>query len=178
MKIHIGCGKRDFGKGWIHIDGAEYPHIGFHDIFLKNFDDDSADVIYSAHLIEYFDRDQVKELLKAWHYVIKPYGTVRIAVPDFRAMAKLYTYGHCSLQDIHGPLYGKMDLKGSPIYHRTVYDYESLKRLLEECGFKYIQKYDWRKTEHAFIDDHSQSYLPHMDKEDGTLISLNVECTK
>jgi hypothetical protein len=28
------------------------------------------------------------------------------------------------------------------------------------------------------FDDHSQAYLPHMDKENGTLISLNIEAVK
>jgi hypothetical protein len=53
-----------------------------------------------------------------------------------------------------------------------------LEKLLRNIGMRKIRKYDWRKTEHARFDDHSQSYLPHMNKEDGTLISLNVECTK
>ena len=41
-----------------------------------------------------------------------------------------------------------------------------------------IDKYDWSKTEHSKFDDHSQAFLPHMDKQNGTLISLNVECVK
>jgi hypothetical protein len=41
-----------------------------------------------------------------------------------------------------------------------------------------VVEYDWRKTEHSKFDDHSQAYIPHMDKDHGTLISLNVECTK
>jgi hypothetical protein len=28
------------------------------------------------------------------------------------------------------------------------------------------------------FDDHSQAYIPHMDKENGTLISLNIETIK
>ena len=36
----------------------------------------------------------------------------------------------------------------------------------------------WRETEHSQFDDHSQAYVPHMDKENGVLISLNVECNK
>jgi len=28
------------------------------------------------------------------------------------------------------------------------------------------------------LDDYSQAYVPHMDKENGILISLNVECHK
>ena len=64
------------------------------------------------------------------------------------------------------------------IYHKTAYDYESLKTLLQDCHFSDIREYDWRGTEHAEFDDHSQAYLPHMDKENGVLISLNVECNK
>ena len=38
-----------------------------------------------------------------------------------------------------------------------------------------VRRYDWRETEHANVDDFSQAYIPHMDKERGVLISLNVE---
>jgi hypothetical protein len=64
------------------------------------------------------------------------------------------------------------------IYHKTIYDFISLRDLLEKIGYMDVQKYDWRTTEHSNYDDHSQAYLPHMDKEKGTLISLNVECKK
>ena len=64
------------------------------------------------------------------------------------------------------------------IYHRTVFDFKSLKKILEDIGMKDISIYDWRKTEHAQFDDHSQAYLPHFEKEKGVLISLNVESKK
>jgi hypothetical protein len=64
------------------------------------------------------------------------------------------------------------------IYHKTTYDYTSLSTLLNEVGMRKIKKYQWDHTEHAQFDDHSQAYLPHMDKKNGTLISLNVECIK
>ena len=32
MKLNLGCGKRNFGKDWIHIDGSNYEHIHSHDI--------------------------------------------------------------------------------------------------------------------------------------------------
>ncbi len=50
--------------------------------------------------------------------------------------------------------------------------------LLTKTQFYDIQEWDWRSVEHGKIDDYSQAYLPHMDKENGTLISLNVECVK
>ena len=64
------------------------------------------------------------------------------------------------------------------IYHKTTYDFKSLKLLLENLNMKNVIEYDWRETEHSEFDDHSQAYIPHMDKDNGTLISLNVECIK
>jgi hypothetical protein len=51
-------------------------------------------------------------------------------------------------------------------------------RDLNSVGFVDVRRYDWRDTEHAHVDDYSQAYVPHMDKENGILISLNVECRK
>jgi len=64
------------------------------------------------------------------------------------------------------------------IYHKTVYDFPDLSSTLESCGFSDVSMYDWKDTEHSQFDDHSQAYFPHMDKDNGTLISLNVEATK
>jgi len=47
-----------------------------------------------------------------------------------------------------------------------------------DVGFKEVVRYDWRKTEHFYVDDYSQAYLPHMDKTNGKLMSLNVEAIK
>ena len=49
---------------------------------------------------------------------------------------------------------------------------------LKISEFSNIKLWDWRTTEHSQFDDYSQAYIPHMDKENGTLISLNVECKK
>ena len=73
-----------------------------------------------------------------------------------------------------------MSADGGPrvLYHRTVYDFESLRAVLEAVGFRNVRRWDWRRTEHRDYDDFSQAYVPHMDKEHGLLISLNVEADK
>ena len=63
-------------------------------------------------------------------------------------------------------------------FHKTTYDFDSLSSLLTQCNFSQVNYYNWKDTEHAEYDDHSQAYIPHMDKENGTLISLNVEAVK
>ena len=67
------------------------------------------------------------------------------------------------------------------IYHKTTYDFAELASKfirVAPLDFCNINFYDWRETEHAQFDDHSQAYIPHMDKENGVLVSLNVECLK
>lgn len=178
IKINIGCGWRNFGKEWIHIDGGDYEHLDYKDITRLEFADNSVDLIYASHVIEYFDQEQIKEIFKEWKRVLKKQGTLRIAVPNFQAMAQLYCDKKISLKQILGPLYGKMKMGENLIYHKTVYDFDTIKTLLIECGFNNVSFYDWRETEHCAFDDHSQAYIPHMDKDNGTLISLNVECFK
>ena len=64
------------------------------------------------------------------------------------------------------------------VYHRTTYDERSLRELLGELGFNEIHLWDWRQTEHADVDDFSQAYFPHMDKEHGMLFNLNMQARK
>tara|TARA_R100001129_G_scaffold94492_1_gene64322 strand:- start:1799 stop:2341 length:543 start_codon:yes stop_codon:yes gene_type:complete len=178
IKINMGCGHRNFGKDWIHIDGGDHDHINYKSITdLNQFRDNSVNLIYASHVIEYFDREEVRGLLKEWHRVIAIDGILRIAVPDFSSICDLYRSG-VHLDNFIGPLYGRMNMGGEWIYHKTVYDIFSIEGLLESCGFCNVRLYDWRETEHADFDDHSQAYYPHMNKSSGTLISLNVECQK
>lgn len=177
-KLHLGCGKRDFGDGWFHIDGADFKHIHSKDVTKLPFKNDSVDLIYASHLISYFDRDEIVSIFNEWKRVLKQRGILRIATPDFRTMSELYVAGDYPLSSFLGPIFGKMQMRDSVIYHKTTYDYESLRALLMEVGFRGVQLYNWKDTEHAHIDDHSQAYLPHMDKQNGILISLNIEATK
>jgi len=178
LKLHLACGWRNFGPSWIHIDGGDYEHLDSNDIVNLPYEDNSVDLIYASHVLEYFDRDEAKELLTKWYLKLKPNGIIRLAVPDFEAMAKLYVEQQYPLTSFLGPLYGKMPMGKYTIYHKTTYDYLSLKKLLSDTTFTQIKKYNWQDTEHAQFDDHSQAYMPHMDKENGVLISLNVEATK
>lgn len=182
MKLHLGCGKRDF-EGWINVDLADFPHVHHKSSVddLKMFEDNTADLIYSSHTLEYFDRIEVLSVLKEWHRVLKSGAKLRVAVPNFSALVELY-FETGKLDVILGPLYGRMPIKSPTddiiLYHKTAYDFDSLKSLLECSGFTNVACYDWRKVSHADQDDHSQAYYPHMDKEGGKLLSLNVEATR
>lgn len=178
IKVHMGCGKRNFGDSWYSVDAHPHPHVDSSDIQLGIFNQNTIDIIYASHFLEYLEPKKAGWLLGRWLCVLKPRGTIRLAVPDFRAMMRLYINGQYDLQSFLGPIYGQMKSDGKTIFHKTGYDFCTLRRLLESVGFVDVRSYDWRDTEHGHIDDHAQAYLPHMDKNNGTLISLNVEATK
>ena len=180
LQLHLGCGPRRL-PGFVHVDLADFEHIDYrHDIAaLPMFGDETVDLIYCAHALEYFDRRQVLKVLAEWRRVLKAGGLLRLAVPDFEALAAVYReYGDLNL--IIGPLYGRMAVAGETdaIYHKTVYDFQALAAVLKQAGFSDIRRYDWRRTRHLDYDDFSQAYIPHMDKTNGKLISLNVEARK
>jgi predicted SAM-dependent methyltransferase len=177
MKLHLGCGER-FISCFFHIDIIEGEHIDYqHDVrTLPMFDDETVDLIYASHVLEYFDWVEVIDVLREWWRVLKVGGTLRLAVPSLEALIRLYD--EHGLASVLGPLYGRMETDHKTIYHRVVYDHSSLALVLRLTGFKGIRRWDWRLTEHADVDDCSQSYYPHMDKDNGLLLSLNVEATK
>lgn len=188
MKLHLGCGKR-FIPGYYHIDVMEYDHIDLRHAVdsLPMVASASADVIYACHVLEHFQQREVYRVLTEWRRILRPGGTLRLAVPDFEAAVMLYqTTGKVS--SVRGLLFGRGDFLYN--VHYNVYDLASLEHVLRESDFKNIHRYDWRKTEHANVDDYSQAYFPHMahrpDGElvgeskdvEGILLSLNVEATK
>tara|TARA_X000000368_G_C22880856_1_gene645225 strand:- start:342 stop:899 length:558 start_codon:yes stop_codon:yes gene_type:complete len=181
LKLHLGSGKR-YLNGYVHIDISDYEHIDIKTSVsdLKEIDDNIVNEIYASHVLEYFDRDEALVVLGEWKRVLKKDGILRIAVPNLQSLFDIYKKTN-DIQKILGPIFGKWKINDSEyIYHKTIYDKESLSLLLQSAGFKDITLWDWREVfaDQPEYDDHSQAYFPHMDKENGIHVSLNLECKK
>ncbi|MEQ9257835.1 MAG: methyltransferase domain-containing protein [Roseovarius sp.] len=178
-KIHLGCGVKHL-EGWFHVDALDYPHVDHIGRVedLSFIPDNSAQLIYACHVLEHFGRHTYKDALAEWHRVLAPGGILRLAVPDFNAAATLYLSGTLprGIEDVRGLVTGGQ--RDEYDFHGMIYDEASLGEALREVGFSETRLWDWRTTEHAHMDDYSQAYIPHMDKENGKLVSLNIEGVK
>jgi len=181
MKLHLGCGKR-YLPGYIHVDWSHYPHIDRVGYVgdLSWCESSSVEIIYASHVFEYFNPTDTPAVLHEWKRALTPGGLLRLAVPNFRALAEVYLATN-DLTLIRGPLYGHWDAGTKHLQHATVYDHTTLGVCLLEAGFSNVQLWDWRKVfveELEGFDDYSQAYIPHMDKDKGKLISLNLQAQK
>jgi len=183
-RLHLGCGHRHL-PGFVNIDQDPLEHVD-HVLDIKDlsiFENGSVDEIYSCGVIVYFDRFQIKDVLKEWNRVLKVGGKLRISIADFEKMVQVYLNSGKNLESrgILGPLFGRWEIteEGEPkvIYQTTTYDFKSLEKVLIDCGFGDVKRYDWRDFLPEGYDDYSRAYIPHMD-ETGLHLSLNVICEK
>tara|TARA_R110000824_G_scaffold285090_2_gene473261 strand:+ start:8227 stop:8775 length:549 start_codon:yes stop_codon:yes gene_type:complete len=176
IKLNLGCYDRKI-PGFVNVDIREDvgPEL-LDDVFkLEKVKNNSVDLIYACHVLEHADYKESETALKRWFEVLKEGGKLRLAVPDMEAHFAHYYY-HKDLRLLHSTFWGSQ--KHPYDYHKNGWDFQKLEEDLTAAGFSDIKRYDWRETEHFYIDDYSQTYFPHMDKENGKLMSLNIEAEK
>ena len=179
LKLHLGCGKR-YLKGYKHIDYSKYDHIDYvKPIFpLPFIKDSSVDEIYSSHALEYFDYIEGAKVLSEWKRCLCSGGILRLSVPDFDQLLKVYSKSDSKIDSIIGPMFGRWEIsQDNNIYHRTIYTKEKLFNLLREVGFERIDEWDpleFHGKDSNGFDDYSKAYFPHMDFENGFAISINI----
>lgn len=175
-KLHLGCGTKRI-ENFINIDIRKDVNPDLVDDIAKlnTFENSSVDLIYACHVLEHFGRYEYKKVLKRWFDVLKTGGTLRISVPNFNKVVEMYNKNY-DLNNLIGFLYGGQNYEQN--YHYYIWDFKSISEDLKSVGFSEVNLYDWRETEHFEVDDFSQAYIPHMDKENGVLMSLNIEAIK
>lgn len=181
--LHLGCGDRRLPHPpWVNIDIDRKIHTdGYSDecggaTCLAQYVDNSIDEIYASHLLDHLSRNkELDRALSEWHRVLKPGGILRIAVSNFEMVAKMYEEGldlerlWCHIVGGHKSNFDK---------HGCVFDFNTLKHYLEKHGFKDVKKYRWQDFLPEGFDDLSRCYIPHLNFENGILMSLNVMAKK
>jgi hypothetical protein len=129
-----------------YIQFCRTNNIGWADVTRRiPVPDNSAEVLYSSHMLEHLDRQDAMMFLAEARRVLVSGGIVRMVVPDLEKSINSYI-SHADadlfIESIHVcvPRPRKLSerlriLLVGPRHHQWMYDGKSLCRLLNNCGF-------------------------------------------
>lgn len=150
--------KLNLGSGETSIDGFENRDGALGDcIFPLPDPDASMEVIRASHVLEHFPGRQVQDVIKDWVRALKPGGTLKIAVPNFKLIAEQYVSG--ATFPVGAYVLGAQTDERD--FHKALFDESTLASMMRDAGLISIRR--WKSE----IDDCAA--LP---------VSLNLAGTK
>ena len=144
MKLNLGCGG-DKKQGYINIDVRKEVNpdlvIDLEKELLSRFDNETIDEIIAKDFIEHLPFRRVEAFLKDCYRVLKKGGRIYIQTPDLEAIAKKVIFNpNFKLGGLEGWkaisywVYGGQEY--SENYHKSGFTIPTMRKLLEEIGFK------------------------------------------
>jgi len=174
LRLHLGCGMVN-APGFVNIDLLKAPHVHVRAQIddLSSFPSECADLVYACHCLEHFGFRRTRAILEEWVRVLRPGGTLRLAVPDFAVIARAYVSGG-GLRELQGLLLGGQDYQLN--FHASVFDEPFLRELMQSVNITDVRRWDARTIDHHDFTDESTIMCP-VGKEN-VLLSLNLEGRK
>jgi predicted SAM-dependent methyltransferase len=163
--INIGCGASN-AQGWEGVDVVPSPGVTcvWDCRTSLPFDSDSARCIFTEHFIEHIDFYQEAPLLfKDIYRILKKGAVLRVIVPDAQKYVEGFMKdGWEELTKVRpllpnnvdsyskNTMHTKMELVNwifrQEYEHKFAYDFESMKYILNQAGFKTVVKQDYNKS--------------------------------
>jgi len=135
LKLHLGCGNQHLND-YVNIDMRKTRATDLVcDIRKLPYPEGSVTIIEIYHVIEHLPRHNFPEALKRWYKALVAGGRLIIECPDFDEDAKQYVQGNKKRID---NIFGLQRFPGDT--HLFGYNYETLKKVLQEAGFVNIQR--------------------------------------
>lgn len=176
LKLHIASGpvKTD---GWINVDGVAGADVQMDLRRTLPFAPDSASMIFCEHFLDHLQfPDVVGRFLAECHRVLEPGGRLRLVMHDGELAAAAYLRRDAE--------FFRLAMSGAPPsietlnfvfrfngFHQFIYDFETLKSVLDRAGFATIFRSSFRASE-------IQALNLDCDGPDRAVQSLYVEAVK
>ena len=152
IKLNLGCGKA-IRSDYINIDLEDWSKkcdlvADARDLHM--FEDESVSEIFSHALLEHIPPWDTIATLAEWHRILEPGGSIQIEVPDLeRIFESWFVLETITEQLAIDNIFGGNKAPNRPFaetqHHLTGFDYERLKRMMQEVGFVGIERYEHSK---------------------------------
>jgi predicted SAM-dependent methyltransferase len=156
LLLNLGAGPRGLIDGhWVNVDGFQAPNIHFLVDLQRGlpFPDGSFDGVFSEHVLEHFTKQDGLLLAVEVARVLRPGGVFRVVVPDGEFVMRSYFDDPEGLVRYRGS--SGMDETGMDMVnsffrqryeHQFMYDWLTMKRLLEHAGFQDVLRCAFRES--------------------------------
>jgi hypothetical protein len=173
--LHVGCGQIN-DPDFINIDVYPHPHVHFvRDIRSpRMWKEADADLIYACHVFEHLQNSALSIVLHNWYRFLKRGGVLRLSVPDFDALLRIYELSDRDIAEIALPLMGGQI--NALDFHYSVFNRGYLQRLLISAGFKQVRDWDPLTCDHHKFNDWAN--FSRIIGNQQIPISLNLEAFK
>jgi len=150
--LNVGCGPNAFPE-FINLDYWWTPIVDIcWDITKKPYPlaSESLEGIYSEHCLEHIGYEDMRKNLREFYRMLKPGGVLRIVTPDGEIYMDIYhkrkTGGKELMPYEEGYITPMARINGlfRNHGHKFIHDFDTLKTLLEEAGFKSVRKCSYR----------------------------------
>jgi predicted SAM-dependent methyltransferase len=137
MKLNLGSGKRN-REGFINIDAVKQTDstiVG--NILNLDYEDGTIEHIYSSHVIEHLDKNEIKRYFSECHRMLIPNGIMELLAPSMLLIIKQFNNGKVDINYLDNFLYA-LQLHPYDYHKHGIYD-EKLRKLCADYGFKISQ---------------------------------------
>jgi autotransporter strand-loop-strand O-heptosyltransferase len=141
IKLNIGSGNIKY-PDYINIDKYNDNADESFDGDKLVYEDNSVEEILSEHMLEHISHRKVLDYLGEWHRVLKPYGVLKLNIPDFEWCVREWLNSDDKIGFPLHRLFGLQDVEGE--IHLNGFTEETITKYLNDSGFKISKiKKEW-----------------------------------
>ncbi len=159
-RLHLACGRVHL-DGWVNIDENPGPAVDLTwDLRLGvPGRDGSAEIVYCEHFLEHLSPSDGVAFLRDCRRVLRPGGTLRIAMPSLGVILDRVAAGRWRDQDwLTWPGFQHVSTRAEMLNmvfrewgHQWMYDEEELTRRLKEAGFDQFSFVTWGESQNPLL---------------------------